>query len=144
MTKKLEFEVTFNNSVSPEPKNELAYIEGFKSLEGLGKVTIELYGKSKTNPMNRYFWGVAVPHFIKAIRSKGHSRSDDWIIHDMKMEFFSKTEYVDGKKRTMPLSLKNSMWGTKDFNERLERMIHWCVEYCDYQIPLPNEKDYNE
>lgn len=149
MTKKLEFEVTFNKTVSPVPKNVQAYIDGLKSLEGKGKVTWELYSKSKGNKQNRYFWGVLLPHFQKAINKamdkKGNpARADlkeaEDILRD-KFFYYYKTYFKPVKHK---MSLRNLKWDKREWEEKVLEIRHWTLHTLEYDIPEPNQEDYNE
>lgn len=148
--KKLEFEVNFTGLANPDPVDVQAYIKGFESLSGPGKVILELYGKDKSNRQNRYFWGVLLPHFQKAINKtmekKGKteratlSEAED-ILRD---KFFSYYKTYLKEPFKHGYSLKNSQWSTEEWEEKLTEIRHWTLHTLGYDIPPPNEEDYNE
>lgn len=93
--------------------------------------------KTKTNRENRYFHGVLVPHFKKALEEKGYNFTREECRQYVKIRFF-------GYKKNGVLftdSLKNVNHNTKDWEDKMELIRQWAWDNLNYQIPLPNERN---
>jgi len=141
---KAEFEVIYEGGTPKMVVPSLALMDQCLAWEGKkGKLTLEVYGKKKTNPMNRYFYGVFVEHVKKCMYEQGDARTTEEVIWDLKNRFFHYYKEVNGKRRKYPRSFKNSEWGTVEFQDELNKCRNWFISFYGYTIPLPNEADYN-
>lgn len=96
---------------------------------------------TKTNRENKYFHGVLVPHFKKALERMGYSFTREECRQYIKQRFFAY------KKNGVLFvqSFKNTDHNTKDWEDKMEEIRQWVNEKLDnYIIPLPNEMDMNE
>ena len=150
---KKEFEVLFNGTVNfdMKPGRVGDYIKHLESLTGPGKITLETYGKDKSSRQNRYFWGVLLPHFQQAInkvlekkkkKERATIREAEDILRD---KFFSyyKTYLNTEEPFKHFMSIKNSNWSTTEWEEKITEIRHWTFHTLKWDIPPPNEEDYN-
>lgn len=145
--KKAEFEVIYKDGLPKMVVPSLSLIDQCKEWEGLeGKLTLEVYGKNKSNRQNRYFRGVLIPHFLKALRNAGYQEitKDSQALAIIKHYFF-KNDFKIGKTEIPDyLSTCNKDWSTKDWESKIEEIRIWTIDKLSYDIPPPNEPDYNE
>lgn len=98
--------------------------------------------KRRTLSQNAYYWKVVVPMVKDGLRAAGYfeiKSNED--AHEVLKHLFlkKKTIYETGGK---PIKVPGSTAGlpTKAFNEYLEHITQWAVEYLNIQIPQPNEE----
>lgn len=95
----------------------------------------------KSNRQNRYFRGVLEPHVKKAIMRAGYGSFTLDEIHELiKNKFFSYVKHG----RTFTHSTKNANYSTVEWESKIQEIRDWVYEKLDYDIPPPNEPDYNE
>lgn len=96
--------------------------------------------RAKSNPQNKYFWGVVFPHFKNAWNSlTGGGYTDDEIEYEIRKLFFGYKK----NGREYFHSLSNSNWETGEWEEKMDLIRKWCLEWAGYRIPLPNEVEYD-
>lgn len=136
---KIELQVQIKNgrfaSNLPLIKSVLEAYEGF---------TIDVIFKKRrnkrSNPQNKYYWGVIVPIFQNAIKEQW---GEIWAIKDVH-EFLKAncnfTELVNEDTgeilRKTKSTSENSTSDQEQFHEKCRKL---CYEFLGAEIPLPNE-----
>jgi hypothetical protein len=124
-------------------RNAIAALPDGKYINKIEK----LFGK-RTNPQNRYYWGIVLPIVVQGLKDVGYECETVEEAHE-----FCKNQFIiiEGKKRKR---LINKITGeikyvkvfptttklnTIQFNEYFEKIIRWGAEYLSVVIPYPNE-----
>lgn len=108
--------------------------------DGKYRVQIEAINE-RSLPQNKYYWKVIVPEVQQGLKAMGW----DEIKHNedahefIKKEFLQRTitNHISNEKKVIPGSTANLT--TKEFNELIDAIIKWGVEFLGIQIPFPNE-----
>jgi hypothetical protein len=118
------------------------------TVKGLGcelvKITIEKYRSKRSNPQNRYYWGVIVPHALMAMRGAGNgwlsekSEEHHQIIHDMLTERFLNNS-VEIVLPDMKTKSKNSTkrLNTLEMMDYCDQIRQWLLDVFGYYCPEP-------
>jgi len=110
----------------------------------LVKITIEKYRSKRSNPQNRYYWGVIVPHALMAMKDAGNgwlsekSEEHHQIIHDMLTERFLDNAF----EIVLPDGTSKSKNSTKQLNtlqmmDYCDQVRQWLLDVFGYYCPLP-------
>ena len=110
----------------------------------LVKITIEKYRSKRSNPQNRYYWGVIVPHALMAMKDAGNgwlsekSEEHHQIIHDMLTERFLDNAF----EIVLPDGTSKSKNSTKRLNtlqmmDYCDQVRQWLLDVFGYYCPLP-------
>jgi hypothetical protein len=105
-------------------------------------IEITAESSSRSNVMNRYYWGVVIATLVRHFNSEwtfGEKVDKDYVHSIFASKFLSTGENIlaDGeivKKVSSTTSLNN-----KEFIEYWEAIIAWAATYLDLQIPYPSE-----
>ena len=109
-----------------------------------GYLTIDV-STSKSNRQNRYFRGVVVLHFLKALRQAGYNEiaTEKEALDVMKGMFFQDDRIKIGSTEyPRYLSTSNADWDTETWENKMQYIRQWTSEKLKYMIPLPNEGEY--
>jgi hypothetical protein len=104
-----------------------AYLSSFKNGARIELILRKL-SKKRTNPQNRYYWGVVVPMLGKHF---GYTKSE---MHEaLKWQFLRKPE------ADPPTVGSTRKLTTEQFNEYIETIQIWSASEYSVVIPDPNE-----
>lgn len=108
------------------------------------KVTIEKQKKKRSNPQNRYYWGVVIPMLKEKFKDLGH-HLDSEETHDFVKHKFSRVELVSIETGDILESVKGtSKMTTTEFMDYVVVIREWAAIYMNLRIPDPNEQFLNE
>lgn len=103
-----------------------------KSIEGEVEVAIGKPKRLRTLQQNKYYWGVVLEVLYKQ-SEVGYTR-EEW--HNaLKFKFLRKEGLLPTVESTTKLT-------TLEFEDYLDRIRQWAIEFLDCTIPLPNEVEY--
>lgn len=106
------------------------YLNHVKSLEGkIIVATLAKLSKPRTNPQNKYYWGVVVDMIQKEL---GDERKED--THDALRLMF----LMDNSSK-IPRLKSTTQLNTVEFKEYLESIVRWAASFLEMYIPDPNE-----
>ncbi len=115
------------------------------------QVNLELIN-TRSNPQNRYYWGVIISMIHKRLDELGYTRADlfqDSLesklsrvdVHEFLKKNFNRSQIINketgavlGSSAQTTKKLK-----TKDFSNYLEHIKRWAVEHLSINIPDPQE-----
>lgn len=102
--------------------------------------SIKKLNKKRSNLQNNYYWGVVVPVLVIGLREVGYEDIDSNTAHElMKLKYLKK---ILLNKKTGEIT---NILGTTteltavEFNEYLDKINNFAIEYLNTEIPLPNE-----
>ena len=105
-----------------------------KSLTGKKLIKIEKYSKKRSNPQNRYYHGVVLKYLSE---TTGYSTDEMHEVCKLKFLPYDRANRVTGEIQTFGRSTKEL--NTAEYEEYLEKIRVWAINYLDCLIPLPNE-----
>jgi hypothetical protein len=116
------------------PEDVKSFKSAFYSHEGKRvRVTVERFRNRRSDPQNRYYWGIVVPMVGEAI-----GESDAEAVHDMlKVELNYEILVVGDKEIRVPKS--TAKLDTMEFKQYVERVQRWGSEFLSLYIPGPDE-----
>lgn len=104
------------------------------------EMTLQSKTKGRSLPQNRYYFGCVLP-IIKQVLKEQHGISyDTKLAHELlKLKFNSIEIYnEDGVIERLPMSTTGLT--PAEFEEYLENIRTWCMDFFEVRIPLPNEQ----
>lgn len=134
-----EFSATVTNGTLPEGTWQAIRCL-LKGMDGKRVVlTLKEAQRPRSNPQNRWYWGVCVPAVTAMFREAGNY-VDDEDVHEYLKQHVGKLNRVivlpnQEVVRTVGSTAKLS---TKEFSDYCERIIAWASEF-GVSIPLPGE-----
>lgn len=113
----------------------------FQSLKD-GKYLLEISGADKrSNPQNRYYWGLVVPLIQKGIKDLGTELTKEETHEFLKARFNTEEIHVVDKKtgellyESIPKS--TTRLNKEDFSKYIEQIQRWAAEFLSIVIPDP-------
>lgn len=108
----------------------------FRSLKD-GKYLIEISGADKrSNPQNRYYWGLVVPLIQKGIKDLGTELTKEETHEFLKARFNVQELYKDtGEQISIPVS--TTRLNKEQFSEYIEKIQRFASEFLSITIPDP-------
>ena len=100
--------------------------------DGPYRITIKKYKKQRTEPQNRYYFGVVVDILAKEL---GYTKDE---MHDALRDKFLKvaTDIPD-----LFVILSTTSLNTEEFNQYIEEIKRWAATDLSIYIPDPNEEE---
>ena len=103
-----------------------------------GKYLIEISGADKrSNPQNRYYFGIVVPLIQKGIKDLGTELTKDEV-HEFLKARFNISEVVNqetGEAISVPIS--TTRLNKEQFGEYIDRIQKFAAEFLNIEIPDP-------
>ena len=118
-------------------KKAIASFEG-KNIE----ITIQRFRKKRSNNQNAYYWGVVLPIVQEGlIDATGEARDFNSIHYQILLPMFSSNRDIVNKTtgEVIQEKITSSEMTTTEFNEYIQNIQKWGVEFLNIQIPDPNE-----
>ena len=104
------------------------------SLEGKDVwISIEKQTKQRSNPQNRYLWGVVYKYIAEETDMDTES-----IHHFCKSEFLAENPV---KRLPIPKVKSTKKLNTAEFNTFIGDILKWAAEFLNLYIPLPSEEE---
>lgn len=109
-------------------------IDVLRNLKGTKLIKIEKYSKKRSNPQNRYYWGVVLKYLSEIT---GFSVSE---MHDvLKAKFLPYERANRVTSEVVQFGRSTTELNTLQYEEFLEQVRIWALNELDCLIPLPNE-----
>lgn len=93
----------------------------------------------RSNPQNRYYWGVVVHMIRMGLLNLGHDLNKDEV-HGFLKQKFNAVQIVNGEGVVEEIPGSTATLNKIQFGEYLEKIFQWASEYLSITIPSPNEK----
>ena len=98
----------------------------------LYRVTITEHHEKRTNPQNKYYWGVVLP--IISLET-GYTVDET---HEVLKQMFLQKEIVNRKTgQVNRVTDSTAMQDTKQFAEYIDKIVMWAMTELDCYIPDP-------
>ena len=104
--------------------------------------TVELIIKKKnrrSNPQNRYLWGVVYKEIEVRLKELGNEMDADEV-HEFCKSEFNKVEIIgDGGEVIGKKGGSTTEMNKSEISEYWDKIIYWAADFLQIVIPLPNE-----
>lgn len=124
-------------------RNRKLISDAIKSFEGKEiELTIERKRKKRSNPQNRYYWGVVMPILQSGLKeATGEVRDINSIHYQIVLPLFSPKREIINKEtgEVVSESKSSSEMTTSEFSEFVMEIQKWGSEFLSVDIPSPNE-----
>lgn len=94
--------------------------------------------KKRTNPQNRYYWGVVVWEIRNKLEQLGNDFSAEQVHEYLKQRFNSTPVLGDGGECLGSVGASTAEMSKEDFGIYIDKIIPWAQEFLELTIPLPN------
>jgi hypothetical protein len=141
---KYEIRTTVENGNLKRNRNLI--IEAIRSFEGQQVViTLEKAKKKRSNPQNRFYWGVCLPLIQSGLKeATGEFRTAENIHYKILLPLFSPQNEIVNKDtgECITEKLTSSEMTTTQFCEFILQIQNWASEFLGITIPDPNSEIY--
>lgn len=94
----------------------------------------------RTDPQNRYYWGVVVKEIGIRLRDLGHDWLTDEDVHDMMKLKFNYERIVSDAGEVLDMPKSTADITTTQFIEYTERVKQWAADFLEIYIPDPGKQ----
>lgn len=127
-------------------RNRNLIIEAIRSFEGQQVViTLEKAKKKRSNPQNRFYWGVCLPLIQSGLKeATGEFRTAENIHYKILLPLFAPQNEIINKDtgECITEKLTSSELTTTQFCEYILEIQKWAAEFLGITIPDPNSEIY--
>ena len=115
--------------------------EDIKQFEGKNVIiTLTRKKKKRSNPQNKYYWGVVVPVVKQGLRDAGYPIMGIDKVHDyLKLEFLRDLLVNEDTGEVITVIKSTTELSTSEFMDFLAQVQQWATEFLNIYIPDPNE-----
>lgn len=92
----------------------------------------------RSDPQNRYYWGVVIKEILIRLRDLGHTWLNDEDVHDMMKLKFNHEDIVSEQGELLELPKSTASLTTTQFMDYIETVRHWASDFLNIEIPDPN------
>lgn len=103
-------------------------------------VRFERKRSRRSDPQNRYYWGVVVKEIGIRLRDLGHEWLTDEDVHDMMKQKFNYERIVSDHGEPLELPKSTASLTTTQFIEYTERVKQWAADFLEIYIPDPGQQ----
>lgn len=104
------------------------------------EIQIKEIRKKRSNPQNRYYWGVVIPYIQGLLMQEWGENFDSESIHEFLKSRFNSQDYVNEKTgEVITISKSTAENNTKEMEDYLEKCRVFAFDFFNARIPLPNE-----
>jgi len=93
----------------------------------------------RSQPQNRYYWGVVIHSIRMGLLNLGHDLNKDEV-HAFLKQKFNAVQVVNGDGVVEDIPSSTATLNKIQFGEYVEKIAQWGSEYLSVSIPAPNEK----
>ena len=142
--KKMEFAALVTNGKLPRQTGQniarlIAQMDGEHIL-----ITVAEQKRQRSNPQNRYYWGVVVAMVRQMFIDYGTPVSAEQVHEYLKMNVGKMIDMlIDPKGNPAPFLRTTTKLSTQEFEDYMEKIRAWAAGF-GLIIPLPNEDDGGE
>jgi hypothetical protein len=102
-------------------------------------IKFERKGGKRSNPQNRYYFGVVLKEITLRLRDLGHVWVQDEDVHELMKLKFNYEHIVGEGGEVMELPKSTSTLTKTQFAEYVEKIRMWASDFLGLEIPDPNQ-----
>ncbi|WP_394749562.1 hypothetical protein [Spongiimicrobium salis] len=115
-----------------------------RSFEGkVIEFTIQRKKKSRSNPQNRFYWGVVIPIIQQGLKDcTGEVRDSNSIHYQILLPLFSCSREITNTQtgEIVTEKMTSSEMTTTQFAEYILEIQKWAAEFLGIEVPDPNQE----
>lgn len=115
--------------------------EDIKQFEGKHvMITIAKKKRKRSNPQNKFYWGVVIPMVKQGLRDAGYPIMGNDKVHDyLKLEFLRDIVASEETGDMITVIKSTTELSTSEFMDFIAQLQQWASEFLNIYIPDPNE-----
>jgi hypothetical protein len=102
-------------------------------------IKFERKGSKRSNPQNRYYWGIVIKEITIRLRELGHTWVSDEDVHELMKLKFNYEHIVGEGGEVMELPKSTATLTKTQFAEYVEKIRMWAADFLGINIPGPNQ-----
>lgn len=102
-------------------------------------IKFERKGSKRSDPQNRYYWGVCIREITIRLRDLGHQWLTDEDVHDMMKLKFNCEQIVSEHGEVLELPKSTTTLTKTQFAEYVESIRMWAAGFLSISIPDPGQ-----
>lgn len=112
--------------------------------DGLYKISVKKWRKTRTSQQNKYLWGVAYPRLLEILRDQGGWEiADEDEVHGIcKKMFLSKKVVNRYTGETIEFPSSSAIMDTVQFSTYVDQIVDFALYMFGEEIPLPEPNIY--
>ena len=114
------------------------FFDSIRSMaDGMYSMVIEKVYDIRSNPQNRYYWGVVIKAFVQGVYDTHGEKISIQEAHDSLKEMFNFKEIVSDHGEIRKLVKTTRKLNTSQFNEYIENCRRFIQEWFNIETPDP-------
>lgn len=102
-------------------------------------IKFERKGSKRSNPQNRYYWGIVIKEITLRLRELGHTWLQDDDTHQLMKLKFNFEQIVSEHGEVMELPKSTATLTKTQFAEYVDKIRMWASDFLGINIPDPNQ-----
>lgn len=103
-------------------------------------VRFERKRSRRSDPQNRYYFGIVIKEIGIRLRDLGHQWLEDEDVHEMMKQKFNFERIVSDHGEALDLPKSTASMTTTQFSEYIERVRQWAADFLEIYIPDPGQQ----
>jgi len=103
-------------------------------------VRFERKRSRRSDPQNRYYFGIVIKEIGIRLRDLGHQWIEDEDVHEMMKQKFNFERIVSDHGEALDLPKSTASMTTTQFSEYIERVRQWAADFLEIYIPDPGQQ----
>jgi len=116
-----------------------SFFDIFKDGERL-KLTIEKIYSRRSNPQNRYYWGVILDIILTEVLKQGNEMSKEQLHEECLKMFAPKKEIHNKEGEVLIIPMRSKEMNKSQFSDYSFDVCKWGAEFWGVYIPEPGEQ----
>ncbi len=133
--------MTHERIINFEDHRQVAQLTaGLRQMKGRWRIDFTKYRKRRTDPQNRYYYGVIVKEFHRFLRDQGETYTRDRAHRILAAKFLreQETDPITGKPLVETVRSTADL-NVEEFGEYIELCIAWLADFFGIVVPPPEE-----
>ncbi len=113
-----------------------------KEYPGKGVVIkIDKKFSKRSDPQNRYYWGIVIKEISIRLRELGHNWLSDNDVHEMMKMKFNHKDAISKEGEVLEIPMSTANLNKTEFGEYVDKVRQWASDFLDIYIPEPTAKN---
>lgn len=116
------------------------FADELKALKGTDVVVIVKKRGKRSNPSNRFYWGVVIHEIKVELKRRGTYATPEDIHAALKAKFNPAALADANGEPLLEIGQSTADMNQSEFGEYLDKVIHWCNTALEIHIPEPGQQ----
>lgn len=103
-------------------------------------IRFERRGTKRSDPANRYYWGVVIKEIAIRLRDLGNDWLTDEDVHDLMKLKFNHEDVISAEGELLEVPKSTAILTKTQFSEYVDRVRMWASGFLEINIPDPGTK----